>query len=107
MIVMPSNNSAMHLGWLAGRYQGHIGWLLSPLGWRTPHHWMPPGHPWADFLNARARAIDWLYYREGPCMHSDAAIAKTLSMDPTQVMLIRRRDEKPGDNLGQVTRLRR
>jgi hypothetical protein len=68
---------------------------------------VPPGHPWADFLNARARAIDWLYYREGPCMHDDAAIAKTLSMDPMQVMLIRRRDEKPGDNQGQVTSLRR
>lgn len=40
MIVMPSNNSAMHLGWLAGRYPGRIGWLLSPKGWRRPHHWM-------------------------------------------------------------------
>lgn len=41
MIVMPSNNSSMHLGWLAGRYPGRIGWLLSPDGWRTPHRWMP------------------------------------------------------------------
>lgn len=41
MIVMPSNNSSMHLGWLAGRYPGRIGWLLSPKGWRTPHRWMP------------------------------------------------------------------
>lgn len=31
----------MHLGWLAGRYPGRIGWLLSPSGWRRPHHWMP------------------------------------------------------------------
>jgi hypothetical protein len=41
MIVMPSNNSSMHLGWLAGRYPGCIGWLLSPSGWRRPHQWMP------------------------------------------------------------------
>src|SRR5690606_25949222 len=41
MLVMPSNNSSMHLGWLAGRYPGRIGWLLSPDGWRTPPHWMP------------------------------------------------------------------
>lgn len=40
MIVMPSNNSSMHLGWLAGRYPGRIGWLLSPRGWRRPHRWM-------------------------------------------------------------------
>lgn len=40
MIVMPSNNSSMHLGWLAGRYPRCIGWLLSPGGWRTPHEWM-------------------------------------------------------------------
>lgn len=31
----------MHLGWLAGRYPGRIGWLLSPDGWRKPHRWMP------------------------------------------------------------------
>lgn len=31
----------MHLGWLAGRYPGRIGWLLSPSGWRMPHRWMP------------------------------------------------------------------
>lgn len=41
VIVMPANNSSMHLGWLAGRYPGRIGWLLSPGGWRTPHRWMP------------------------------------------------------------------
>jgi hypothetical protein len=40
VIVMPSNNSAMHLGWLAGKYPGRIGWLLSPDGWRTPHPWL-------------------------------------------------------------------
>lgn len=40
MIVMPTNNSSMHLGWLAGRYPGRIGWLLSPDGYRRPHEWM-------------------------------------------------------------------
>lgn len=42
MMVMPSNNSSMHLGWLAGKYEGLdlLGWLLSPAGWRTPHRWM-------------------------------------------------------------------
>lgn len=40
MIVMPANNSSMHLGWLAGRYPGRIGWLLSPAGWRKPHRWI-------------------------------------------------------------------
>ena len=67
---------------------------------------LPSGHPWADFLNYRARVIDWLYYSKGSCMHDDAAIAKTLSMDPIQVMLIRKRDEKPGDNKGQVKHVR-
>jgi hypothetical protein len=43
MIVMPSNNSSMHLGWLAGKYPGRIGWLLSPEGWRRPHRWMSYG----------------------------------------------------------------
>jgi hypothetical protein len=43
MIVMPSNNSSMHLGWLAGQYPGRIGWLLGPTGWRNPHRWLPYG----------------------------------------------------------------
>lgn len=58
------------------------------------------GHPWAAFLDARARAIDWLYYRN-PDMathHNDEAIAKSLSMDRVQVYLIRTRDERPGDD---------
>lgn len=58
------------------------------------------GHPWQDFLDARARAIDWLYY-QNPKMdthHNDEAIARTLSMDRVQVYLIRTRDEKPGDD---------
>lgn len=47
------------------------------------------GHPWADFLHHRARVIDWLY---NGCKGNDAAIALTLSMEPTQVFLIRTRD---------------
>lgn len=52
------------------------------------------GHPWADFLHHRARAIDWLYSGEGypACAGNDGAVARTLSMDPVQVMLIRTRD---------------
>lgn len=38
---MPANNSSMHLGYLAGKYQGKIGWLLSPGGYRRPHKWLP------------------------------------------------------------------
>jgi hypothetical protein len=52
------------------------------------------GHPWADFLHHRARAIDWLYSGEGDpiCKQNDIQIAKTLSMEATQVMLIRTRN---------------
>jgi len=51
------------------------------------------GHPWADFLHHRARAIDWLYAEgvEG-CKGNDARIARTLSMERVQVYLIRTRD---------------
>jgi len=40
MIVMPSNQSGAYFGWLAGSYPGRMGWLLSPDGWRAPHHWL-------------------------------------------------------------------
>ena len=40
MIVMPSNQSGATFGWLAGRFTGKLGWLLSPDGWRTPYHWI-------------------------------------------------------------------
>lgn len=52
------------------------------------------GHPWADFLHHRARVIDWLYSGEGDpvCKARDDLIAKTLSMESTQVMLIRTRN---------------
>jgi hypothetical protein len=58
MIVMPSNNSSMHLGWLAGRYPGRIGWLLGPTGWRTPHHWMPYGCD-NDRFAAAVKNLEW------------------------------------------------
>ena len=46
-------------------------------------------HPWANFLAARADAIDWLT-ADGK---TDSEIAKTLSMDgEQQVWLIRSRD---------------
>jgi hypothetical protein len=50
------------------------------------------GHPWSDFLHHRARAIEWLYSGEGGgiCKRNDAEIARILSMDTVQVMLIRK-----------------
>ena len=41
MVVMPSNNSGLHVGWLAGRFPHRIGWLIGPGGWRRPPAWMP------------------------------------------------------------------
>ena len=41
MIVMPSNNSGIEIGYLAGKYEKRIGWLISPDGWRKPPSWMP------------------------------------------------------------------
>lgn len=41
MMVMPANNAKMHVGYMAGRWPGRIGWLLSPGGWKTPHDWLP------------------------------------------------------------------
>ena len=38
---MPSNNSGLRVGYLAGKYPQRIGWLISPGGWRTPPSWMP------------------------------------------------------------------
>jgi len=39
--VMPSNNSGMQIGYLAGKYPGRLGWLISPDGWRKPPSWLP------------------------------------------------------------------
>jgi len=41
MIIMPSNNSGIRVGYLAGKYPQRIGWLISPGGWRTPPIWLP------------------------------------------------------------------
>lgn len=41
MIVMPSNNSGIQIGYLCGKHPGRIGWLVSPGGWRQPPTWMP------------------------------------------------------------------
>ena len=47
-----------------------------------------PNSAWAEFLRARAAAIDWLH-NQGD---TDERIAKTMSMDPAQVALIHSRD---------------
>jgi hypothetical protein len=31
----------MVVGYMAGKYPGRIGWLISPGGWRQPHEWLP------------------------------------------------------------------
>lgn len=41
MIVMPSNNSGIQVGYLCGKYPGRIGWLIGPGGWLVPPSWMP------------------------------------------------------------------
>jgi hypothetical protein len=41
MIVMPSNNGGIQVGYMAGKYEGRIGWLLSPDGWQKPPTWLP------------------------------------------------------------------
>jgi hypothetical protein len=41
MLIMPSNNSGIEVGYLAGRHDGRIGWLISPGGWRRPPAWLP------------------------------------------------------------------
>lgn len=39
---MPSNNSGIQVGYLAGKYPNRLGWLLSPdAGWKNPPAWMP------------------------------------------------------------------
>lgn len=43
MIVMPANNNAMRVGWLAGRFPDRIGHLYSPGGLRGPYDFMPFG----------------------------------------------------------------
>ena len=41
MLVMPSNNSGIRLGYLCGRYPGRIGHLYSPGAQRGPYDFVP------------------------------------------------------------------
>ena len=41
MLVMPTNNSGIQIGYLCGKYPRRLGWLISPAGWRKPPSWMP------------------------------------------------------------------
>ena len=41
MIIMPANHAGLTVGYLAGRFPGRIGWILSPDGWKIPPPWMP------------------------------------------------------------------
>ena len=42
MIVMPSNNSSGIVHYLAGKYPGKIGWMLSPAAkWKKPPFYLP------------------------------------------------------------------
>lgn len=40
MMVMPANNAKMFVGYLAGRFPGRLGWIISPDGWKEPHDWL-------------------------------------------------------------------
>lgn len=40
MMVMPSSNAGLVVGYLAGKYPGRIGWLLSPDTWKEPHDFL-------------------------------------------------------------------
>lgn len=41
MIVMVSNNSGGMVHYLAGKFPGKIGWLISPGGFKEPREWLP------------------------------------------------------------------
>ena len=41
MIVMPTNNSGIQVGYMCHQYPKRIGWLIGPGGWRKPPSWMP------------------------------------------------------------------
>ena len=57
-------------------------------------------HPWEDFLNARARCILWL---SKEMKYDDNNIRFQLSMDETQVRLIREYIEK--ENAGKASQV--
>lgn len=52
---------------------------------------MKKPHPWGEFLKARAEAILWM---KNEMSKTDFEIARDLSMDETQVYLIRTHAEK-------------
>lgn len=56
-------------------------------------------HPWGKFLDARANCIIWLKKTYG---YNDEIIADHLSMDATQVYLIRTHKEKEIENDSNV-----
>ncbi|MHC4178848.1 MAG: hypothetical protein ACYSWU_15155 [Planctomycetota bacterium] len=58
MIVMPSNNNAMRVGWLAGRFPGKLGHLYSPGGLRGPYDFMPFGLDNGRFV-CWQNNVDW------------------------------------------------
>lgn len=41
MIVMPANNSKLHVGYLAGKFPGRLGHLYAPDGFRGPYEFLP------------------------------------------------------------------
>lgn len=43
MMVMPGNDASMRLGYLAGKYPGKIGWIMSPDHWKEPRDYIPYG----------------------------------------------------------------
>lgn len=68
-MVMPSNNTGIQVGYLAGRFPGQLGHLFSPGGERGPHEFMPyaldngaygahvSGKPWDEA--AWAALLEW------------------------------------------------
>lgn len=38
---MPANNSCGLVHYLAGKYPGKLGWMMSPGGFKEPRHWLP------------------------------------------------------------------
>lgn len=62
MMVMPANNAKMLVGYLAGKFPGRIGWLISPDGFKEPHDWLPYAFDNGAFP-IWEKGIEW---QEGP-----------------------------------------
>jgi hypothetical protein len=67
------------------------------IGW-IPRKWISKEeareiwpHPWGEFLKARIKCIKWL---KEEMKRNDEEIAHDLSMDITQVILLRKHSEK-------------